>query len=167
MGRIIGFSNVMTNNNTLKIHIGYWLSRLRNEVHHAFEERLAAFGITVPAWCIMVTIFDQKASSISELAQYIEVDKGTISRVVEKLVVEKLLIHKAGKDRRSGSIELTLEAKELMPKLIAEAKQNEKQFFGHLTDNDVERFRQIMNKIVGHIPGMTLDGWLLDKKQEK
>lgn len=155
------------NNNTLKTHIGYWLSRLRTHVHQTFEGRLATYNISVPAWCIMVAIYDQQASSIGELAEYIEVDKGTISRVVEKLVVENRLLHKPGKDRRSGKIELTDESKKLVPKLIKEAKKNEEQFFGHLTENEEIQFRQIMKKIIANIPGMTLDGWLLNKHEMK
>lgn len=155
------------NNNTLKIHIGYWLNRLRSRVHQTFEERLAFYNISVPAWCIMIAIYDQQASSIGELANYIEVDKGTISRVVEKLVAENLLLHKPGKDKRSGKIELTSQAKNLVPRLIEEAQKNDKQFFGHLTKREEIQFRQIMKKIIAHIPGMTLDGWLLNANDEK
>ncbi len=157
----------MNSNNTLKIHIGYWLSRLRAKVHQAFEDRLASYNVSVPAWCIMVAIYDQKASSISELANYIEVDKASISRVVEKLVAENLLNHKPGKDRRSGIIELSSKAEKLVPKLIEEAKQNELTFFGHLSSTEINQLRHIMKSIIANIPDMSLDGWLLDKNEEK
>lgn len=150
----------MHTNNTLKTHIGYWLNRLRSCVHQSFEARLAKYDISVASWCILVAIYDQKANSIHSLADYIEVDKATISRVVEKLTLKNMLIHKSGKDRRSGIIELTSESKDLILLLISEAEKNEKHYFGHLTSEEKLHLRNIMQKIMSPIPDIKLDGWL-------
>jgi DNA-binding MarR family transcriptional regulator len=153
--------------NHLKQHIGYWLNRLRNAVHQSFESRLAKYEISVASWVIMVAIYDKQANSINTLAQYIDIDKATISRVAEKLVVRKLLVHKEGKDRRSGIIELTPKGKALVPKLIKEAEQNELQFFGNLSKRQTEQLRATMHTIVSNIPSINVDGWLLNKTLTK
>lgn len=151
--------------NTLKTHIGYWFNRLRSLVHSSFDDRLAKHEVSVAAWCILVAIYDDKATSINELAHYIEIDKASISRVVEKLVAQQLLSHSQGKDRRSGKISLTEQAKKLMPKLISEAKENEQHFFGHLSLKERETLREIMNKVLRNFSGVSLEGWLSNESK--
>lgn len=144
----------------LKQHIGYWLNRLHTHVHQAFEQRLKRYDITVAQWCILVTLYDNEASSIKELSDYIHIDKASISRVVDRLVIRELVKHTVGKDRRSGHIELRKEAKRLVPQLIMEAEENECQFFGLLTDDESIHFQNIVRKILTNIPSVALDGWL-------
>lgn len=146
--------------NNLKLHIGYWFNRIRMEVHQAFEARLDRYNISVAQWCILMAIYDGKASSVGDLAEYIEVDKATISRVVERLVTMQLVTHMQGKDRRSGFILLTDTAQKLVPKLLHEAELNEKHFFGDLTKDEIAQLKQIFKKILMKIPSIQVDGWV-------
>lgn len=151
--------------NHLKEHIGYWFNRIRMEVHQSFEERLDQHNVTVAQWCILIALYDGKASSVGELAEYIEVDKASISRVVERLVALKFITHIPGKDRRSGFITLTEKGNKLVPKLLREAELNEKQFFGHLTDAELAQLRFIFRKIVSTLPSIQCDGWLQNTQE--
>ncbi|MGE4350098.1 MAG: MarR family winged helix-turn-helix transcriptional regulator [Candidatus Berkiella sp.] len=145
----------------LKQHIGYWLNRLRSAVHYRFEERLATYGVSVPAWCIMTSVYDDSAHSINELAEYIEIDKAAVSRLVDKLVHKGLLLHEPGKDRRSGNIRLTAEGQLLVPKLIKEAEENEKEFFGYLSVQQQKSLQTIFNEILTKTSSVKSEGWLL------
>lgn len=144
----------------LKDHIGYWLSRLRMEVHTTFERRLESHDISVAQWCILLSVYQDDGYSITSLSQYIEIDRASISRVVDRLVAKNLVIHQEGKDRRSGRIELTEEGTNLVPRLIQEAEDNEAQFFGHLSAQEKADLRHIWIKIFKTIPTITLSGWL-------
>lgn len=148
----------------LKIDIGYWLNRLRMEVHQSFEKRLEAYDITIAQWCILLTLFNKQAASISELSEFIETDKASISRVVDKLVAKNLVTHEQGKDRRSGFISLTETATELVPKLIAQAEKNEQQFFGKLTSDELMQLKRILIKVFKTVPSIKLDGWLNERE---
>lgn len=148
----------------LKQHIGYWINRLRMEVHQSFEHRLNAYDVTIAQWCILASLYDQQATSVNELASYIEVDKASVSRVVERLVVKGLVSHSQGKDRRSGYLELTAEGQKLVPSLINEAEQNEQSFFGQLTTTESVQFRNLVRKILTTLPSITLDEWLVPKE---
>jgi MarR family transcriptional regulator, transcriptional regulator for hemolysin len=152
--------------NHLKQHIGYWFNRIRMEVHQSFEARLDRYNITVAQWCILVALSDNQATSVGELADYIEVDKASISRVVERLVALELITHIPGKDRRSGFIALTERGKKLVPKLLREAELNEKQFFGNLTANELQQLQHIFRKIVFTLPFIQCDGWLQTPQKE-
>lgn len=148
----------------LKIDIGYWLNRLRMEVHQSFEKRLEAYDITIAQWCILLTLFNKQAASIGELSEFIETDKASISRVVDKLVGRKLVTHEQGKDRRSGFISLTQIGSELVPKLIAEADKNEQQFFGKLTSDELMQLKRIFTKLFKTVPSIKLEGWLNERE---
>jgi DNA-binding MarR family transcriptional regulator len=144
----------------LKQHKGYWLNRLRSLVHQSFEERLEKHDVSVASWCVLVSVYDNSARSTSELAQYIEIDKASISRVIEKLIQKGLLIQTAGKDKRSGSISLTQKGMNLVPQLIRQADENERFFWGALTNQESDSLKQMMQKIFIKSSKVRLDGWL-------
>lgn len=151
--------NMMKNN--LKQHIGYWINRIRTQTNLSFEDRLKQYKITVPQWCVLVTIYNEQGTNIKEISTYIEIDKGAISRVVDALVAKGLVIHGPGKDGRSGHISLTPEGEMLVPLLLQEAEQNELQFFGTLTTSELDQLQHILRKIIhSSIPSIKLEGWL-------
>jgi DNA-binding MarR family transcriptional regulator len=149
----------------LKDDIGYWLNRLRMQVHQGFESRLDAYDITVAQWCILLALYNESAASITELSRFIEVDKATISRVVDRLLTQELVIHQPGADRRSGHIQLTRKGQDLTPRLIQAAEENEKQFFGHLTREEQEQLRQLFYKLFLNLSSIQLSGWLSNQKE--
>jgi DNA-binding MarR family transcriptional regulator len=156
----------MNETNILKNHVGYWLNRLRNVVHYSFEQRLAKYGTSVAEWCVLVCISDGSASGVNEIANYIEVDKAAVSRVVERLKSKRLLSDKAGADRRSRILEITQEGVNLISILVKEAEENEKQFFGHLSQLDEDRMRDIMHSILQKDENINLSGWIINENNE-
>lgn len=145
----------------LKQHIGYWINRARTCIHLAFEKRLQRYDITVAQWCVLLTLLGRHAATVGELATYIDVDKASISRVVERLVQRGLVSHCKGKDRRSGLVELTSEGLELAPRLLEEADSNEEFFFGDFSAAEKLQFQHLLRKILTKVPAVALDGWLL------
>lgn len=153
--------NINMMKNTLKQHIGYWINRIRTHVHTSFENRLQHYDVSVAQWCILVALYDHRAETINDLASYIAIDKGSISRVVEKLVTRGFILHSQGKDKRSGHLSLTEKGSALVPFLIEEAELNERWFFGALTSDEQNQLQYLINKIIrSSIPSIHLDGWM-------
>lgn len=151
----------------LKQHVGYWINRLRQSVHYAFEERLAKYDISIASWCVLLAIYDGSASSINELSRFIEVDKASISRIVARLVKDCYLVHGQGDDKRSGNITITQKGKDIIPKLILEAEQNEENFFGFLDISELIALQGAIRSILTHATNVKCDGWLTkDLKKE-
>lgn len=146
----------------LKDDVGYWLNRLRMQVHQGFEARLAVYDVTIAQWCILLTLYNEEAASITELSKFIEVDKASISRVVDRLLNKGLVTHQQGADRRSGHIQLTSGGRELVPLLMQAAEDNEQQFFGHLAPEETEQLRQLFYKLFLNLPSIQMSGWLLN-----
>ncbi|MBA3813870.1 MAG: MarR family transcriptional regulator [Alphaproteobacteria bacterium] len=149
----------------LKDDIGYWLNRLRMQVHHGFEVRLEAYDVSIAQWCILLALYNESAASITELSKFIEVDKASISRVVERLLTKELVTHQAGNDRRSGHVQLTQKGRELIPFLIQAAQENEQQFFGGLTSQEREQFRHLFHKLFLNLSSIQMSGWLINVKE--
>ena len=154
------------NKHDLKDDIGYWLNRLRMQVHQGFEARLKTYDITVAQWCILCALYNEEAISITELSKFIEVDKASISRVVDRLLAKKLVTHHQGMDRRSGHIKLTLKGHEVVPRLMEAAQENEQQFFGCLTGEESEQLQHLFQKLFINLPSIQLSGWLSNIKRK-
>ncbi|MCA0370859.1 MAG: MarR family transcriptional regulator [Proteobacteria bacterium] len=144
----------------LKQDIGYWISRFAAQVRCEFERKLAAFEITVPQWCILLSLHGKRASSITELSAHIGVDKATISRTVERLVKMELVKRQPGFDRRSESLVLTQKGDDLVPRLIACAEENESEFFGCLSSDEENTLQRIWKKLMLNQTDIEKEGWI-------
>jgi len=143
----------------LQDDIGYWLSRLRMRVHSSFEAKIMREGISIPQWCILISLYNNDASNIVELANFIEVDKGSISRVVDKLESLGLVMRLEGKDRRSSIVRLSKRGEELTPKLARLAELNEEEFFSCLSATEKNQLKSILRKLLHHAGIQSLGGW--------
>ncbi len=151
----------------LKDDIGYWLNRLRMQVHQSFESRLDVYDVTIAQWCILLTLYNEDAASITELSKFIEVDKASISRVVERLLNKEWVTHKQGMDRRSGHVQFSIKGQELLPHLIQAAEENEQEFFGDLTPQEHEQLRQLFHKLFLNCPDIQMSGWLSNRMENE
>lgn len=145
----------------LQDDIGYWLSRLRMRVHSAFLAKLATQEIAILEWRILISLYNNDASNIVELANFIEVDKGAVSRVLYKLEIEDLVIRLPGKDRRSSIVKITKKGEELTPKLAHLAELNEQEFFSCLSEVEKGQLKSILKKLLHNAGIKFLGGWFL------
>lgn len=147
-------------NHSLKDDVGYWLNRLRCAVHESFENNLEKYGISIPQWCILISVYNADAQNITQLSDYIQVDKATISRVVDRLVNKGLILRKEGKDRRSVKLTLSTEGNDLTSKLIIVAEENEGEFFGCLNEGEKDLLRDLFSKLLKGANVVDFEGWI-------
>ena len=150
-------------NSTLKKHLGYWLSRLQNQVNKSFEQRLNQHNIAGAEWCVLVSIYDNQGDSVTSIAKYIEVSKPVVSRVIEQLSRKNLVEIKPGVNRRSSVITLTDKTKLLVPTLVKEADANDEFYFGCLSELEFSNLKQIFNKLLTHRTTISPCGCLLEE----
>ena len=114
-------------------HVGYWLRRLSDEVHLSFERKLAAHGVTVAQWNVLVTLFRGEGETVAEVARFIETDAAAVSRLLDRLAEKGLVARSAdAASRRRVLLALTPRGAGLVPMLVELADQNEEAFFGTL-----------------------------------
>lgn len=130
-------------------HTGYWLRRLSNLVHQTFERKLAAYDITVAQWNALIALYHGDATTPLELAQFITIDTGAVTRLVDRLVQKELLTRIADPaDRRSIRLELTEKGRLLAPQLVQIADENDRQFFSVLTSEEHRQLKELVGKLL-------------------
>jgi DNA-binding MarR family transcriptional regulator len=146
MSRETSFSTKVSG---LKSHTGFWLRFVSNHVSHAFSRRLLNSGVTVAEWVVLREIFDTDEMPPSALAEQTGLTRGAISKLIERLVLKKLVSRKEGsEDRRYQRIALTPAGRRLVPKLATIADNNDHEFFQPLTAKEQESLVTTLKKLV-------------------
>ena len=133
----------------LQAHTGYWLNRLRSLVHTGFEAALASRDVSIAQWSVLITVYRGDAVTPGDVARFIDVDGGALTRLADRLEAKGLLRRVPMPDnRRSLRLELTERAVSITPGLAALADENDKAFFGALSGDEQATFRHLLAKLL-------------------
>jgi DNA-binding MarR family transcriptional regulator len=139
---------------TLEDHAGYWLRYVSNHVSHAFARKAEAQGVTVAEWVLLREMLDTGAANPSLLADKVGMTRGAVSKLVERLCRKKLAERSSSEDdRRYQTVKLTANGKRLVPVLARLADENDREFFGHLKQEEKDWLVSLFQNIV------RLHGW--------
>jgi DNA-binding MarR family transcriptional regulator len=137
-------------------HVGYWLRQLSDEVHLSFERKLAAHGVTVAQWNVLVSLYRSDGETVAELARFINTDTAAVSRLVDRLVAKGLIARSADPtSRRRILLSLAEPATELVPKLVAIADENDAAFFRTLSDRQRTDLGRLLRRLTDHARTIT------------
>lgn len=104
----------------------YLLAQASASVSASFHAALAQQGVAVSTWRILASLYPDDAMTISELAASCMAKQPTMTRMVDRLVAEGLVIRTpAGGDRRRVHVHLTDDGRRRAAALVADAKRNE------------------------------------------
>jgi DNA-binding MarR family transcriptional regulator len=147
-------------------HVGYWLRRLSDEVHLSFERKLAAHGVTVAQWNVLVTLYRGEGVTVAEVARFIETDAAAVSRLVDRLAEKGLVARSADPaSRRRVLLALTPPAVGLMPMLAGLADQNDEAFFGTLPPAQRAELAGLLQRLLSQARTVSRDS--RDKKEDE
>jgi MarR family transcriptional regulator, organic hydroperoxide resistance regulator len=105
--------------------------------------------VTVAQWSALITLLRGEATTPAELARFIDVDPGALTRLLDRLEAKGLVIRvRSATDRRAISLQLTQRARELAPQLAALADENDEHFFGVLTPAELPAFKRALAKLL-------------------
>lgn len=133
----------------LRDQTGYWLNRLRGLAHARLEAALAEHGLTVAQWSVLITVYRADAVTPLEIARFIDVDPGSLTRLLDRME-DKDLIRRlpVDGDRRSIRIALTPHAAALAPRLAALADANDAWIYAGLPESEARAFRRTLGKLL-------------------
>ncbi|MFJ8210510.1 MarR family winged helix-turn-helix transcriptional regulator [Streptomyces sp. NPDC096033] len=136
----------------LRDHLGYWLRRLSDEVHSRFERQLAEHGVTVSQWAVLITVHRGDAGTTREVARYVGIDAGAVSRLVDRLIAKGLMSRESDPvSRRIMRLTLTEAGRELAPRLAEIADLNDAHFFAHLEPAQRLQLEHWIRSLVGDL----------------
>ena len=134
---------------SLEDHLGYWLRLLSNAVSDSFARRLESRGVSVPQWVVLRLLFDREECSLGVLAGALDMDKGALSRMIDRLLKLGLVKREeSAVSRRQVALSLTAKARALVPKLARAADENDRAFFGALSARQRTEFLHLIKLLV-------------------
>ncbi|MCA9881052.1 MAG: MarR family transcriptional regulator [Thermomicrobiales bacterium] len=151
----------------LRDQTGYWLNRLRGLAHARLEAALAEHGLTAAQWSVLITVYREDAVTPLEIARFIDVDPGSLTRLLDRME-DKDLVRRlpVDGDRRSIRIALAPHAAALAPHLAALADANDAQLFASLSEPEARAFRRTLGKVLRAQGVEPPSGWDEDERPE-
>ncbi|MFH8336350.1 MarR family winged helix-turn-helix transcriptional regulator [Streptomyces sp. AM6-12] len=142
-----------TSTSGLRDHLGYWLRRLSDEVHGRFERELAEHDVTVSQWAVLISLYRGDATTTREVARYMGIDAGAVSRLVDRLAAKGLTTREPDPaSRRTVRLTLTDAGRDLAPKLAKIADRNDAHFFAALEPDQRRQLESWIRHLVGEAP---------------
>ena len=129
---------------TLPFEIGETAHALRK----AFDRRAAGLGVTRAQWKVLFRLTRQPGLRQVELADMLEVEPITLSRIVDRLE-EAGLVERAPdpSDRRAWRLHVTRTAQPLVESLSAVGADLVAEAFAGIEPNDIESTRRVLERV--------------------
>ncbi len=118
---------------TLHDSLGYWMNRVASQMHESFDQAVADLDMTAAQWAVIATVARSQQSTPGEIAEYIGIHGGSVTRLLDRLV-DKGFVERISHptDRRALIVRLTSAGKALVPKLEKRSKTENNRFLERL-----------------------------------
>ena len=94
--------------------MSFRIGSIARDLARHFNSEFSQFGITIGQALVLFYLLDNDGSSLKDIANTLELDSPSISRLVDRLIKEEFIIRKEDElDRRSIQIYLTDKGTEL------------------------------------------------------
>lgn len=132
----------------LESHLGYWLRLVSNHVSGAFARALQTRHTSVAEWVVLNHVRQRPGITPGELAEALDLTRGAVSKVVDKLDSKKWIARSAKPvDSRVQLLFLTRQGIRILPQLAAIADQNDREFFDGLEAGERATLRRLLGKL--------------------
>lgn len=142
---------------SIRSSTGFWVTRLARAMECDFENRLKVHGVTRAACAILGAIAHDDKSTPAALATFIGIDGAAITRHLDRLEEQGLLVReRSTTDRRSVILKLTRKASRLVPKLVADSKATNAKFLAGLKSAEKQSLQVVIQKMLANsdlVPG--------------
>jgi DNA-binding MarR family transcriptional regulator len=104
--------------------VGYMMKRIMMSIVHQADKRLDLHGLTSAQWGPLMRLQNSGASTVADLARWLQVDAGAMTRLLDRLEKKGLCKRvRSTEDRRVVKVELTPQGEASMvevPAVLAE-----------------------------------------------
>ena len=129
---------------TLPFEIGETAHALRK----AFDRRAVGLGVTRAQWKVLFRLTRQPGLRQIELAEMLEIEPITLSRIVDRLEESNLVERRPDpSDRRAWRLHVTVQAQPLIAKLWAVADDLAADAFEGIDPNDIDIARRVLSRV--------------------
>ncbi|MGW4822826.1 MarR family winged helix-turn-helix transcriptional regulator [Streptomyces sp. NPDC004227] len=131
-------------------NVNYLLRRAHQRADELFTEAMTGLDVTPRQATLLFVIGQNKGASLSELARYSGIDRGSISGMVPRLERRGLLTHsRADSDGRAKALTLTLSGEALVSEVVHHTEGLAKQVLSSLPEEYHQLFVKMLRQMVG------------------
>lgn len=131
-------------------HVGYVSTALKSALSCVLKR--SGEKITAAQWPIMVMLWQQNGRSQNEITAMLHKDKTAITRNIDLLENNNIIIRVQDKaDRRNNIIYLTKKGKDLENKLVPDVLEFNKMMTKGIEPSDIENMNRTLRKIHNNI----------------
>ena len=124
------------------------ISETAHALRKAFDRRAVGFGVTRAQWKVLFRLNRQPGLRQIELADMLDIEPITLSRIVDRLEEAGLVQRVADPaDRRAWRLHVTATAQPLVERLRAVADEMIADAFAGIDPKDIEITRQVLGKV--------------------
>lgn len=129
--------------------VGFSLTRARNVVIAEMDAAMSELGITSQQMGIILSVARDNISTPFELSKKLDIDTGLMTRMLDKLELQGLLIRtRSIEDRRSVNLRLTPRGNEIADAIPLTAPEVLNRRLQKFTADEFEEFRRLLNKFL-------------------
>lgn len=132
--------------------VAFVTNRAAKEIADSFNEMLIPLGTTRVQWIALYHLYKFGAMSQIELGEKMNIKGSSVVKLVDRLQKEGYVKREKNlKDRRSVNLILTEEGREFIEKLMPEGEKMSKLISKGLTDEEIEIFTKVLEKMLINI----------------
>ena len=125
------------------------LSRLQANLNAQAADLLRRHGsVPLAHWRVLLILHDNLATTQKDIVERAEFDKGQVSRIVERLVNEGLLVSESdSEDKRVLNLHLTNAGREMMSRLIPVMRQRRSHLISPFSDEELATLFDFLDRL--------------------
>ena len=125
------------------------LSRLQANLNAQAADLLRRHGsVPLAHWRVLLILHDNLATTQKDIVERAEFDKGQVSRIVERLVNEGLLVSESdSEDKRVLNLYLTNAGREMMSRLIPVMRQRRSHLISPFSDEELATLFDFLDRL--------------------
>ena len=139
--------------NSLEENIIYQTGKLTKHFQDRMQKTFSASGykITVEQFTILAQLWYQDGLRQQEIAEAIDRDKTTVSRVLNTMIKQGFVTRVQGTDKRERLVHLTDHGRELRDKLVALSGQLYMEAIDDLSEKEIRASLKTITKILKNL----------------
>jgi DNA-binding MarR family transcriptional regulator len=136
-------------------YLAYLLAQASHLISHEFHTVARRAGLPVLHWRVLATLVDGEARSVGEVATIILTPQSTLTRVVDRMSAQNLLMRVPDEtDRRITRLQITPQGLRVAQRLVAQARDHEAAVLAPLGAKEAAALKKSLRLLIQlHLPG--------------
>lgn len=116
----------------------FWVSHINAAYTNALERRIKSYGIDIPRWRAMMSLYEDQYLSVSEIAEFSAQKLNTTTKVIQRMMNDGLVTTRVRpQDGRVTEVCLTDKGEKLRKDAYTEAQAIFDATFAQLSDKEI------------------------------